>query len=154
MSILPKGDKPREYLKNWRPITLLNVTYKVLSSCIANRLKTVLHDIIHDDQKGFLAGRYIGENTRAIYDILHLTKNRQIPGMLLLVDFEKAFDSVSWKFMYNCLKVFNFGPDFIRWIHIMNDDTKLCVIQNGIFSQFFGIGRGCRQGDPTSPYIL
>ena len=69
VSILPKGDKPREYLKNWRPITLLNVTYKVLSSCIANRLKTVLHDIIHDDQKGFLAGRYIGENTRAIYDI-------------------------------------------------------------------------------------
>ena len=62
---------------------------KVPSSCIANRLKTVLHDIIHDDQKGFLAGRYIGENTRAIYDILHLTKNRQIPGMLLLVDFKK-----------------------------------------------------------------
>ena len=56
--------------------------------------------------------------------------------------------------MYKCLKFFHFGPDFVRWIHILNDDTQLCVIQNGFFSQFFGIGRGCRQGDPTSPYIF
>ena len=75
-------------------------------------------------------------------------------GIRFLVDFEKAFDSVPWKIVYKYLKFFNFGPDFIRWIHIMNDDTQLCVIQNGFFSQFFGIGRGCRQGDPTSPYIV
>ena len=91
-----------------------------------------------------LAGRYIGENTRAVYDILHATKLRKIPGILPLVDFEKTFDSVSSKVMYKCLKFFKFGPDFVRWIHIMNDDTQLCVIQYGFFSQFIGIGRVCR----------
>ena len=52
--------------------------------------------IIHENQKGFMAGRYIGENTRMIYVILHVTKERNIPGLLLLIAFEKAFDSISW----------------------------------------------------------
>lgn len=62
--ILPKEDKCREYLKNWRPISLLNVSYKLISACIANRLKQVLDYIINENQKGFLKGRFIGENTR------------------------------------------------------------------------------------------
>ena len=74
---LPKGNKPRELLKNWRPISLLNVPYKVLSNVLANRLKDVLPCIIHENQKGFMAGRYIGENTRVIYDVLHVTKERK-----------------------------------------------------------------------------
>ena len=101
ISILPKGTKPREYLSNWRPISLLNVTYKIASACIANRIKTVLNFLIHDNQKGFLKDRFIGENTRLIYDALHITKEEQIPGMILLIDFEKAFDSISWRFMYD-----------------------------------------------------
>ena len=64
MTILPKGNKPRENLKNWRPITLLNVTYKLLSDEIANRIKSVLTTLIHENQKGFIAGKYIGENIR------------------------------------------------------------------------------------------
>lgn len=82
ISILPKGNKPREYLGNWRPISLLNVTYKIASACIANRIKTVLNFLIHDNQKGFLKDRFIGENTRLIYDALHITKEEQNPGMI------------------------------------------------------------------------
>ena len=106
ISILPKGDKPREFLKNWRPIALLNVSYKILSGCLANRLKSVLDKLIHENQKGFLKGRYIGENTRLLYEILHITEELQIPGLLLLVDFEKAFDSVSWEFLYEVMNFF------------------------------------------------
>ena len=153
ISILPKGDKPREFLKNWRPISLLNNSYKIISSCIANRLKTVLDFLIHENQKGFLKGRYIGDNTRLIYDILFSAKENQIPGMILQIDFEKAFDSVSWKFMYKALKFFNFGSDLIRWVKCLYNGASLCVLQNGFFSDFFNIGRGCRQGDPVSPYI-
>lgn len=71
ISILPKGNKPREFLKNWRPISLLNVSYKLLSTVLANRLKPLLNTLIHENQKGFLAGRYIGENTKLLYDFIN-----------------------------------------------------------------------------------
>ena len=61
-----KRNKPKQFIKNWRPITLLNVIYKIASGCIAERLKTVLTKLIPSDQTGFISGRYIGENTRLI----------------------------------------------------------------------------------------
>ena len=75
--LIPKGNKPRHLLKNWRPISLLNVIYKIASGCIANRLKQVLPHLIHENQKGFLKGRFIGENIRLLYDILLYTERAQ-----------------------------------------------------------------------------
>ena len=74
ITLLPKGDKPKQSLKNWRPITLLNITYKLASPCIAERIKNILPDLINDDQKGFIKGRYIGENIRLLYDLIFYTK--------------------------------------------------------------------------------
>ena len=71
---LPKPNKCRYSLRNWRPISLLNVVYKMASAAIANRIKQVLNKLIHEDQKGFLSGRFIGENVRLIYDILFEAK--------------------------------------------------------------------------------
>ena len=95
VNCLPKGNKPRNILKNWRPISLLNVSYKLISSMLAARLKHVLSDIISDTQTGFLQNRFIGDTTRLVYDMMHLTETRNIDGLLVLIDFEKAFDSVS-----------------------------------------------------------
>ena len=92
---MPKGNKPRHFLKNWRPISLLNTVYKIGSAAIANRFKSVLDKLINFDQTGFISGRYIGENIRLIYDILQYTDEHEIPGLLLLIDFKKAFDSIS-----------------------------------------------------------
>ena len=96
-------------MKNWRPISLLNVVYKLASSVIANRVKQTLQDIIHENQKGFIAGRFIGEHIRLIYDVLFETKQQNIPGLILSIDFEKAFDTVSWTFISKTLDYFNFG---------------------------------------------
>ena len=137
ISIIPKGDKPRELLKNWRPISLLNVSYKILSGTIANRIKTVLNGIIHEDQRGFLQGRFIGDNTRLLYDIMHYTEEHKTPGLLLLVDFEKAFDSISWRFITKCLDFFNFGSFMCDMVKLLYKDAQLCVIQHGVFSEFF-----------------
>ena len=93
ISCLPKGDKPRQFLKNWRPILLLSVVYKIASSALAARLRTVLHNL--NLQSGFMSNRFIGENTRLIYDIIQYANSNQIPGLLMLIDFQKAFDSVS-----------------------------------------------------------
>ena len=70
MTRLPKPNKSRLILKNWRPISLLNVVYKLASSVIADRVKQTLQDLIHKNQKGFMAGRFIGEIIRFICDVL------------------------------------------------------------------------------------
>ena len=111
---LPKGDKPREYLKNWRPISLLNVSYKIGSACIARRIKTVLGNIINEDQTGFVAGRYIGDNIRLIYDVIHHLEAKNSNGLLVALDFEKAFDSVNWTFIDKVLKAYGFGEDLCQ----------------------------------------
>jgi exonuclease III len=150
---IPKGDKPREYLKNWRPISLLNVAYKIGSSCIANRIKTVLPKLISEDQTGFVPGRYIGDNLRLLYDITHYLNETNTQGLLVALDFEKAFDSVNWNYMHKTLEAFGFGEDIRQWIAAFYSNIKSSVIVNGKASQSFSIGRGCRQGDPISPYL-
>ena len=151
---IPKENKSRNYLKNWRPITLLNTVYKIASGSIANRIKQVLDKLISTDQTGFIEGRFIGENTRLVYDLLQFTEEKHIPGLLLLIDFEKAFDSVSWSFINKVLKFFNFGPSIIKWITVLNKNACSAVTQCGHLSSFFRLGRGCRQGDPISPYLF
>ena len=151
---IPKGDKPREYIKNWRPISLLNVTYKIGSTCIANRIKRVLLKLINLDQTGFVAGRYIGDNLRLIYDMLYYVKEENLPGLLVSLDFEKAFDSVNWKYMHRVLKAFGFGEDICQWISAFYSNLSSSVVVNGKSSARFHIKRGCRQGDPISPYLF
>ena len=154
ITCIPKENKPRQFVKNYRPISLLNCVYKIASGVIAHRIKGTLHKLIHTDQTGFIAGRYIGENIRLIYDIMQYTEENNIPGLLLSVDFEKAFDSVSWSFIYKVMEFFGFGKSFISWIKTFNNNVKLSVNQCGNLSSFFGIGRGCRQGDPVSTFLF
>ena len=152
ITCIPKVRKPKQFLKNWRPISLLNVIYKLASGCIAERIKTVLDKIINRDQTGFLKGRFIGENIRLIYDLMNYTEVNQIPGLLMLIDFKKAFDSISWDFIFQTLDLFNFGNSIKDWIKTFYSGIKSCIIQNGITSDYFFPQRGCRQGDPISPY--
>ena len=154
VTCIPKENKPKQFLKNWRPITLLNTIYKIGSTAIANRMKTVLDKLISKEQTGFMTGRYIGENTRLIYDLLQYTENKNIPGLLLFIDFEKAFDSVSWKFINKVLNFFNFGNSFQQWINTLYSNIKSRVVMGGHLSNYFIPKRGCRQGDPISPYIF
>lgn len=151
---IPKGDKPREYIKNWRPISLLNVVYKIGSACISNRIKEILPLLISEDQSGFVAGRYMGDNIRLIYDTMFHLNQRKLPGLLLCIDFEKAFDSVSWSFLHKVITFFGFGPIMCRWIKTFMYNIKSAVTVNGTMSSWFNIGRGCRQGDPVSPYLF
>ena len=100
-----------------------------------------------------MKGRYIGENIRLMYDLLLYTAKENIPGLIVLIDFEKAFDSISWSFIIKALEFFNFGNDIRQWIQTFYSDIKSCVISNGLYSPWFCVARGVRQGDPLSPYL-
>ena len=154
ISCLPKGNKDRSILQNWRPISLLSVLYKIISAAIANRLKSTLESLIDKTQTGFIHDRYIGHSTRLVYDIMYHTEKFKKEGLLMLIDFEKAFDSLSWKFLYNVLKFLGFGTKFIQWIKLFNHNIQATIIQCGLLSDFFQIRRGCRQGDPCSPFLF
>ena len=151
---LPKGNKDRSLIKNWRPISLLSVVYKLASRVIADRLKESLNKIISNCQSGFMKGRYISDSTRLIYDALEIAETHKIPGLLMCIDFEKAFDSLSWKFLYKLLSFFGYSQNFIKWVKLFNTHIKAYVLQCGFLSEEINIEKGCRQGDPISSYLF
>ena len=154
ISLIPKKDKNLEFLKNWRPITLLNTDYKIATKAIAMRLEKVLPKIIHPCQAGYIKGRYIGECIRAISDIMSFTKQRNMPGAAVFLDFEKAFDSIEWNYLQKCLEIFKFGPQLQQWVKIFYNDISSCVLNNGFASKHFTLSRGVRQGCPLSGLLF
>ena len=154
LTLIPKKDKDLRYLKNWRPLSLLNTDYKILTKILSTRLQDVINDLVSYDQNGYIKGRYIGENIRTISDIIEYTKETKTTGIIALLDFEKAFDTVQWKFLEKSLKTFNFGDTFVKWIKIIYNDISSCCLNNGNSTSFFKIGRGIRQGCPISALLF
>jgi hypothetical protein len=101
-----------------------------------------MEKLIHENQSGFVKGRFIGENIRMIDDLLNKLKSSNKTGFLLLLDFEKAFDSIEWQYMHKILEKFNFGPSFRNWIKICYTNILSTVINNGFTCGWFSIHRG------------
>ena len=85
---------------------------------------------------------------------MHYTETNHLPGLLVQIDFAKAFDSLSWKFLYKVMDLFGFNEALISWIKLLNTDIQAFVLQCGNLSKPISIMRVCRQGDPISPYLL
>ena len=107
------------------------------SSVIASLLKSYLPKLIREDQKGSISRRCISENVRLIYDILFETKQQEIPGLRLSIDFQQAFGSISWKFIRKSLDYYYFGPSFKRWIKYFQTGSDSCILQNGHMTGYF-----------------
>ena len=100
--LIPKK-KNTKFLKNWRPVSLLNVDYKIATKTIALRLEKILTNLIHPCQSGYVKGRFIGESIGLIEDTMHFTKEKNIPGVDVFLDFKKAFDSIERDFIHKLL---------------------------------------------------
>lgn len=99
INLIPKKHIPVNKCKNWRPITLLYCGNKIAPKGIAIRIQKVLPKLVNNDQSGFLKGRFIGGNTRLVGSVTHYANMKQIPVLLLFIDFKKAFDSIEWGFI-------------------------------------------------------
>ena len=155
ITLLPKEDSNLLLLSNWLPITLLNTDYKIASKVIAKRIECVLPSIIHSDQTSFVKGRYIGRNIRLINDIIQQTELQKIPGILLFLDFQKAFDTLEWSFIQHTrINLFNFGNGIKKWIFTFYTNAESSVFNNGFCTNYFKLSRGVRQGCPLSPYLF
>ena len=154
LNLAPKEGKDLRYLKNWRPITLLTTDYKILTKALAMRLQKSLPSLINPDQVGYISGRYIGQNIRTIFDIMTYTDEFDLEAYITQVDFEKAFDSIEWPFLFHTLELFGFGKNFINWIKILHTDIQACVGNNGFFSPYFRLTRSIRQGCPISALLF
>jgi exonuclease III len=154
INLIPKKDKDPRLIKNWRPISLLNTDYKIITKLLATRIKKILPQVIHDDQVAYIKDRFIGQNIRTILDIMEYTKLEDKNGLIAFLDFEKAFDTIRWSVIDDALKLFNFGENIRQWVRTIYKENTACVTNNGYSSEFFPLSRGVRQGCPLSPYLF
>ena len=154
--MIPKHGKSPDNIKGWRPITLLNVDFKIISAAISTRLQSVIQKLIDPCQTAYIKGRYIGKNTRLVFDIINNLLTNDGSGLIMSADFEAAFDSLSWCFVSKVLEKYNFGPQLRKLIDMLylNSDNFSRIMLNGYLGDKIHVNCGIRQGDPASGYLF
>ena len=153
INLIPKASKDETFVKNWRPITLLNYDYKIWAKAISNRLETVTNVLIGQQQCSFIAGRSTAQNILRTQEIITFAKNTNTLSLIVSIDFEKCFDHVEYDAIRGTFEYFNFGPKFINMIFLLFNNFEVCTINNGHMSQYFKKTRSVNQGCPASPQI-
>lgn len=154
ISLVPKVQNP-SVMSDFRPISCCNVLYKCISNMLAQRLKLILQDIISPFQSAFLPKRRMGDNimlVQALCKDYHLHTGP--PRCAIKVDIHKAFDSLSWNFLFSAMQRMNFPKIFIDWVYNCITTAMFSVKVNGSLEGFFKGASGLRQGDPLSPYLF
>ena len=119
---------------------------KLASKSLAKRLEKVLPEVINLNQNAFVKGRIIFDAVRTIDDVIEYARYKDIPGILVAIDFEKAFDSLNLIqfFILRVLHAFNFGPSFIQWIRVLYNNASSCVMNNGFTTGPFALSKGSK----------
>ena len=156
ITLIPKDSGPQNNMKNYRPISLLNIEYKMITKALTNKVTPYLETLIHTDQAVAIKGRNIQNHNHLIRDLITLAHDRQDSNLILSIDQEKAFDRVSHDWMIRVIEKCNFGPNFTKWIRILYSNPTSHILVNHTLSEAFELGRGVRQGDPLSMmlYVL
>ena len=154
IKLLPKKGKNPHFIKNLRPITLLSVDLKILTKLFALRFKLLLQDIVLPDQNAFIHKRYIGNNILDLYSLIEAAEENNEEAMIILLDIEKAFDTVNWDFLKSIFIRSGFPPYFIKWLDTLQNGKELHIFTNGHASEVLYPKRGVAQGCCLSPSSL
>jgi len=146
----------RNYISNYRPISVLNCDYRIFARLLVTRLNPVARYLVHHDQTGFIKGRLISDNGMLLQSLIEYAEwdESQLNGAMIFLDFEKAFDSVQWPWIIDSLNARGFPPSFVNIIRMLYNQPRACVIVNGFRAHPFIVGRGVRQGCPLSPLLF
>ena len=153
IALIPKNDNPVG-LGEYRPISLIGSVYKILAKVLAARLKKVISGLIGEVQTAFISGRNIFDGVLVANEIIDWWKKRGKKGVIIKLDFEKAYDSVNWDYLLDLMFKFGFGHKWVGWIRECISTAKLSVLVNGSPTEQFCAGKGLRQGDPLSPFLF
>jgi hypothetical protein len=145
ISLIYKKKGDRRCIRNYRPISLLQVDYKILARIMANRFKKVLPKIVSENQTCCIVGRDISNSIANVRDLITLVENDNLEGYIIKADQEKAFDRLSHEYMFNVLEKFGFGDVFVKWINIFYSEINSSVKCNGFLTNHFSIKNGIRQ---------
>eukprot|EP00253_Pinus_taeda_P009185 PITA_09185 len=153
LALIPK-EKGANTFSGFRPISLCNTGYKLITKIIANRLKPILHKIIPENQGGFIQGRQIVDNFFLVQEAIHSSLLRKEQGMTIKLDLANAFDRINHSFLLNVMSKFGLGENFIKWIWACISEPWIAPLVNGRATDLFKASRGLRQGCPLSPLLF
>ena len=115
LALIPK-EKDANTFDRFRPISLCNIGYKIITKTMSRRLKNILPNIIPENQGGFIKGRKIWDNIILVQETIHSNFKNGEKGMLVNIDLSNAFDRVSHPFLFQVMSRYGFDPSFIRWV--------------------------------------
>ena len=154
ISLMEKLSRNSLLVHNWRPLSILNTDYKIFAKLLANRLQMVLPYLIHSDQKGFMKNRHITDNLSDLLTIIEYCELTKQQAIIMAIDFEKAFDTITWEALLSILRKFGFPEHFINLIMTYFKNFRISVTNNGFFTSKFTFQQGTKQGCPLSSLIF
>jgi hypothetical protein len=141
-------------IQQYRPICLLNVSFKIFTKVLNNRILKVADKLIGPSQMAFIPGHYIMEGVVMLPEMIHELHRKRQDGVILKLDFEKTYDKLKWPFIQQVLRMKGFSLTWCEWISMVMSRGSVAVKVNDNVGHYFQTRKGVRQGDPLSPILF